>query len=73
MKTLALGVEAAFVEWTTSAIDEVLAAEVAGEFPGHGGGIAGGKRVAQYPTGVFVSVGADFEVFIQAHGVDDDG
>lgn len=72
MKPLALGVEAAFIQWATRAIDVVLAAEVAGEFPHDSGRVTGGEGVVQNPARVFIRVGADLEVFIQTHGVEDD-
>ena len=70
MVALALGVEAAFIQRASGLVAVRLAAEVAGQFPGDDGLRARGEGIIEDAAGVFVFVGADFVVFVEAHVID---
>ena len=69
---LALGVESALVERPAHAVPVGFPTQVAADPPGNGGCGPGGESVGDDAAGEFVHVGADLEVFVKTHVVDDD-
>lgn len=69
MVALSLNVQAAFVQGAPDAVLVVLAAEVAGDFPGD----VGREGVVEDAAGVLGVVGADGAVLVETHVVEEDG